>query len=76
MKEELIKLYNERKSLEVKLENLQRASYAKEGKKHKEKMYKITIETREQLEQIKKKIRFIENLSLEMEANEMFYKKK
>lgn len=76
MKEELKKLYNERKSLEVKLENLQRASYAKEGKKHKEKMYKITIETREQLEQIKKKIRFIENLSLEMEANEMFYKKK
>ena len=76
MKEELKKLYNERKSLEVKLENLQKASYAKEGKKHKEKMYKITIETREKLEKLRDKIRFIENLSLEMEANEMFYKKK
>lgn len=76
MKEELIKLYNERKSLEVKLENLQRTAYAREGKKHKDKMYKITIETREKLENLKDKIKFIENLSLEMEANEMFYKKK
>lgn len=76
MKEELKKLYNDKRSLETKLENLQKTAYAKEGRKHKEKMYKITIETREQLEQIKKKIQFIENLSLEMEANEMFYSKK
>lgn len=76
MKEELKKLYNEKKSLEVKLENLLKASYLKEGRKYKEKMYYSTTETRKQLEETKKKIEFIENLSLEMEANEMFYSKK
>lgn len=76
MRDELIKLYNDKRSLETKLENLLKASYLKEGRPYKEKMYKIVTETREQLEQIKKKIKFIENLSLEMEANEMFYSKK
>lgn len=76
MRDELIKLYNDKRSLETKLENLQKTAYAKEGRKHKEKMFKYVTETREQLEQIKKKIEFIENLSLEMEANEMFYSKK
>lgn len=76
MKEELKKLYNEKKNLEIKIENLQKASYLKEGKEYKEKMYKIITEAREQLEKINKKIKFIENLSLEMEANEMFYSKK
>lgn len=76
MKDELKKLYNDKRSLETKLENLQKTAYSKEGRKHKEKMFKYVTETREQLEQIKKKIKFIENLSLEMEANEMFYSKK
>lgn len=76
MKEELKKLYNEQKSLEIKLENLLKASYLKEGRQYKEKMYKIVTETRNKLEKINKKIEFIENLSLEMEANEMFYSKK
>lgn len=76
MKEELKKLYNEKKSLEIKIENLLKASYLKEGRAYKEKMYKIVTETRDQLEKINKKIKFIENLSLEMEANEMFYSKK
>lgn len=76
MKEELIKLYNDKRNIETKLENLQKTAYSKEGRKHKEKMFKYVTETREQLEQIKKKIQFIENLSLEMEANEMFYSKK
>lgn len=76
MKDELKKLYNDKRSLETKLENLQKTAYAKEGRKHKEKMFKYVTETRKQLEQIKKKIKFIENLSLEMEANEMFYSKK
>lgn len=76
MKDELKKLYNDKRNLENKLENLQKTAYAKEGRKHKEKMFKYVTETREQLEQIKKKITFIENLSLEMEANEMFYSKK
>ena len=76
MKEELKKLYNEKKSLEVKLENLQKAAYLREGRKYKEKMYFSTTDTRQQLEEAKKKIKFIENLSLEMETNEMFYSKK
>lgn len=76
MKEELKKLYNEKKSLELKLENLQKASFLKEGREYKEKMYGSVTKTREELEKIKKKIEFIENLSLEMEANEMFYSKK
>ena len=76
MRDELIKLYNDKRSLETKLENLQKTAYAKEGRKHKEKMFKYVTETRDQLEQIKKKIKFIENLSLEMDANEMFYSKK
>lgn len=76
MKEYLKKLYNKKKNLEAKLENLQRAAYLKEGREYKEKMYFSTTDTRKQLEQIKKKIEFIENLCLEMEANEMFYSKK
>lgn len=76
MKEELKKLYNEKKSLEIKIENLLKASYLKEGRKYKEKMYKIVTEAREQLKKVNNKIEFIENLSLEMEANEMFYSKK
>lgn len=76
MKEELKKLYNEKRNLEVKLNNLLQMSFKKEGRKWKEKMYRPTTEVREELEKIKKKIEFIENLSLEMEANEMFYSKK
>lgn len=76
MKEELKKLYNEKKSLEIKIENLLKASYLKEGRPYKEKMYKIVTGSREQLKKVNKKIEFIENLSLEMEANEMFYSKK
>ncbi len=76
MKEQLNKLYNEKRNLEVKLENLLKISYEREGRAWKEKMYSSTTETRKQLEEIKKKIQFIENLSLEMEANEMFYSKK
>lgn len=76
MKEGLKKLYNEKRSLETKIENLSKAAYLKEGKAYKEKMYKSITGAREQLEKINKKIKFIENLSLEMEANEMFYSKK
>lgn len=76
MKEELKRLYNEKKSLEVKLNGLLKVAYEKEGRTWKEKMYKSTTEVREELEKIKKRIEFIENLSLEMEANEMFYSKK
>lgn len=76
MKEELKKLYNEKKSLEVKLNGLLKVAYEKEGRAWKEKMYSSTTEARLELEKIKKKIEFIENLSLEMEANEMFYSKK
>lgn len=76
MKEQLKKLYNEKKSLEIKIENLLKASYLKEGRAYKEKMYKIVTEARNQLEKTNNKIEFIENLSLEMEANEMFYSKK
>ena len=76
MKEELNKLYNEKRNLEVKLNSLLQMSFKKEGRKWKEKMYSPTIEVREELEKIKKKIEFIENLSLEMETNEMFYSKK
>lgn len=76
MKEELKKLYNEKRNLEVKLNSLLQVSFKKEGRKWKEKMYRPTIEMREELEKVKKKIEFIENLSLEMETNEMFYSKK
>ena len=76
MKEKLKKLYNEKKSLEIKIENLLKASYLKEGRPYKEKMYKIVTEAREQLKKVNNKIEFIENLSLEMKANEMFYSKK
>lgn len=76
MKEELKKLYKEKRSLEAKLENLLKIAYEKEGRAWKEKMYKITTETRKQIENTQKKIEFIENLCLEMEANEMFYSKK
>lgn len=76
MKEELKKLYNEKRNLEVKLNGLLKVAYEKEGRTWKEKMYRPTTEMREELEKIKKKIEFIENLSLEMETNEMFYSKK
>lgn len=76
MKEELKKLYNEKKDLEIKLNNLLRIAFEKEGRAWKNKMYKSTTETRNKLEQLKKKILFIENLNLEMDTNEMFYKKK
>ena len=62
--------------MEVKLNGLLKIAYEKEGKTWKDKMYKSTTEARLELEKIKKKIEFIENLSLEMEANEMFYSKK
>ena len=55
MKEELNKLYNEKRNLEVKLNNLLQISFKKEGRKWKEKMYRPTIEVREELEKTKKK---------------------
>lgn len=76
MKEELQKLYNEKKDLETKLNNLLRISFEREGRAWKNKMYKSTTEARLELEEVKKKIKFIENLSLEMKTNEMFYSKK
>lgn len=76
MKEQLNKLYKQKRGLEVKLENLLKISYEKEGRAWKEKMYKITTDTRKEIEEVQNKIEFIENLCLEMEANEMFYSKK
>lgn len=76
MKETLLKLYNLKRSLEKKLANLEKVAYLKEGKEYKEKMYHSITETRQEIEELKKKIRFVENLYVEMEANEMFYSKK
>ena len=76
MKEELQRLYNLRKDLSVKLENLNKMEFLREGKKWHEKMFNLVTQTREELYKINNKIKFIENLMLEMEANEMFYKKK
>ena len=76
MKEALLKLYNLKRSLEKKLTNLEKVAYLKEGREYKEKMYHSITETRQEIEDLKKKIRFVENLYVEMEANEMFYSKK
>ena len=76
MKEELKKLYNQRKDLEVKLENIHKMEYLREGRKWHEKMFKLADEVGNKLKELNKKIEFIENLSLEMNTSEMFYKKK
>ena len=76
MKEGLKKFYNQRKDLALKLENLNKMEYLREGKQWKEKMYHLVTDARKELVELDKKIQFIENLILEMESNEMFYKKK